>query len=165
MKCPYCGFELEENTHFCSECGKNLLEVPTEPTASDTPDTEPIVIETPVAEVPAAPAVSMMESAATGNTKVYHGVLDKKPEKGSRWATIGTWGWFGIFLLLSIPLVNLIFLICWSFGGAKKQVKQSFARATLIYMLLTAILSVVCAILMHHFAPIIVEQLALWFGF
>jgi len=67
--------------------------------------------------------------------------------------------------LLSIPVVNIICLLVWSFGGARKQVKQSFARATLIMMLLSLILSVACMIVVHQFGPAIVEQLAAWFAF
>ena len=26
MKCAYCGYELPEGTHFCSECGKDLTD-------------------------------------------------------------------------------------------------------------------------------------------
>ena len=167
MKCISCGFELPEGTRFCSECGKELTE--TAVIAEETaPAEEPVIeqpVEGPAAEPQPAPAVPMMESAASAPTTVYHGVLDKKPEKHSRWATIGTWGWFGILLLLSIPIVNFICLLCWSFGNTKKQVKKSFARASLIMILLTAILSVTATILFHQFAPVIIDTLAAWFVF
>jgi len=174
MKCPYCEFELPEGTHFCSECGKDLtapviqndfIESEQESTA-EVPENAETAEEVSNEPQPApVPAVPMMESAQSGTTTVYHGVLDKKPDKHSRWATIGTWGWIGILLLLSVPLVNLICLLCWSFGNTKKQVKKSFARASLIMILITAILSVVGTILLHQFAPVILDQLAVRFAF
>ena len=92
---------------------------------------------------------------------VYHHVLDPRPDKTSRWATIGTAGWFGILLLMAIPLVNLICLLVWSFGGARKFVKQSFARAMLILCLIQAILDVVGIILLGLYGPQLIDRLFL----
>ena len=82
------------------------------------------------------------------------------PAKDSPWATIGTWGWIGILILLSIPLVNVILVILWSFGVAKKRVKQSFARAVLVLALVTLLIMVVSSILIaHYWGPGISEMI------
>lgn len=42
--------------------------------------------------------------------------------------------WIGIFLLMMIPLVNLIIMIILACGGMGTRAKQNFARAYLIIM-------------------------------
>lgn len=164
MKCPYCGFESTEPSHFCAECGRDLT-IPAPETAESTPAFTIEPAPASVEETAQTISVPMMESAAGGTTTVYHGVLDKKPDKKSRWATIGVWGWIGIFILLSIPLVNLILLLVWSFGGANRQVLQSFARATLILGIVSAILVVVGFILLYQFAPMAFESFGTMFAY
>ena len=101
----------------------------------------------PVAEGPAAqeaqvadePCTAVAEPAPEANIMLPV-PPDPKPEKGSQWATIGTWGWIGISLLMLVPVLNLVLLLVWSFGGAKKTVKQSWARAMLVLVLAGMIL-------------------------
>ncbi|MCX7842297.1 MAG: hypothetical protein N2489_04400 [Clostridia bacterium] len=40
--------------------------------------------------------------------------------------------YIGMFLLLAIPLVNIILLFVWSFGGNVNLNKKNFARASLL---------------------------------
>ncbi len=49
---------------------------------------------------------------------------------------ISTGGYIGIFLLMMIPLVNLICLIVWACGGCKKVNKRNLSRAMLVLMLI-----------------------------
>lgn len=169
MICPFCHTELPEGLKFCSECGK-LLETAAVPVtvaeAAEPCGQEPVtaLAEASVPEASEtsqpAPAQTASEQAApAATTAVYHSVLDPKPDKTSRWATIGTAGWFGILLLMSIPLVNLICVLVWSFGGAKKNVKQSYARAVLLLWLIGLILSVAGAIVMRLYGASITAWL------
>jgi NADH:ubiquinone oxidoreductase subunit 3 (subunit A) len=61
---------------------------------------------------------------------------DIRPAKGSHYAPIGSLEFFGIFLLLLIPVVNIILLLVWAFGGCKKINKRNFARAYLVMLAL-----------------------------
>lgn len=45
---------------------------------------------------------------------------------------ITTLGYIGIFLLMCLPVINLILLIIWACGGCRKVNKKNFARAVLI---------------------------------
>ena len=49
---------------------------------------------------------------------------------------ISTGDYIGIFLLMMIPLVNLICLIVWACGGCKKVNKRNLSRAMLVLMLI-----------------------------
>ena len=51
--------------------------------------------------------------------------------------------WFLILLVITIPLVNLIVLIIWAFGGSSNLNKVNFAKANLIWL---AILIVLCTV-------------------
>lgn len=44
--------------------------------------------------------------------------------------------WLIIFLLLSIPIVNIIMLLVWAFGGDDNPVRKVFAKASLIWFLI-----------------------------
>lgn len=66
--------------------------------------------------------------------------LDLRPPKGSRYAPIGAWGFVGSFLLMSIPVVGTILTIVWACGGAHNQNRRGLARASLLMLLLLAIL-------------------------
>ena len=135
MTCPYCGAQQADETRFCTECGKYIGTKPEEESAGQA---VPTAEAAAVAEVPAEKAAA--EPAP-----------DPAPAKDSPWATIGTWGWIGILILLQIPLVNVVLVILWSFGIAKKRVKQSFARAVLVLTLVVTLITVVSTILIARY--------------
>lgn len=54
--------------------------------------------------------------------------------------------YIGLFLLLCIPISNLILLFVWSFGARINQNKKNFARASLILMVCAAIFMVLLTI-------------------
>ncbi len=58
------------------------------------------------------------------------------PARTSRYAPVGAFEFFVIFLLLLIPVVNLVLLAIWSLGGCKKVNKRNFARAYLVMLAL-----------------------------
>lgn len=44
--------------------------------------------------------------------------------------------WMLTYLLMCIPLVNLILLLVWAFGSNTPESKANWAKATLLWMLL-----------------------------
>ncbi|MFB6363491.1 hypothetical protein ACFCP7_05425 [Paenibacillus elgii] len=55
--------------------------------------------------------------------------------------------WLITMLIMIIPLVNLIMLFVWAFGGGENPSKSNYAKATLIWMAIGVALSVVFTIL------------------
>ena len=51
---------------------------------------------------------------------------------------------FATLILLSIPLVNLIFLLIWAFGSEVS--KRNFSRATLLYILVSSVIAIITMI-------------------
>ncbi|MBS4195648.1 hypothetical protein [Lederbergia citri] len=56
--------------------------------------------------------------------------------------------WFGILILLAIPLVNIIMLLVWAFGA--DNLKKNFARANLLYVLIIAVIAIVVVIFTYQ---------------
>lgn len=56
-------------------------------------------------------------------------------------APVSVGEWFVTMLLMIIPLVNLILLCVWGFGGNAHPSKANWAKATLIWMVIGIALS------------------------
>lgn len=51
--------------------------------------------------------------------------------------------WMLTIFLLAIPIVNIIMLFVWSFSGGTPVSKANFAKATLIWMAIIIVLSLI----------------------
>lgn len=49
--------------------------------------------------------------------------------------------WMLTYLLMCIPVVNLVLLCIWAFGGAAPPSKANWAKASLIWLLITGLLA------------------------
>jgi hypothetical protein len=52
---------------------------------------------------------------------------------------ITIWEWLLMFLLILIPIVNVILLCYWAFSGKVNQSKANWARAIMIFSALSAL--------------------------
>ena len=50
--------------------------------------------------------------------------------------------WMLTYLLMCIPFVNIIMLLVWAFGGGAPISKSNWARASLIWMVIAIVLSI-----------------------
>lgn len=69
------------------------------------------------------------------------------PYAAPQQSTEGLGGWVLAIFLTMIPLVNIIYLLVLAFGGSISVAKKNFARATLIWMIVGILVSIVAAIL------------------
>ncbi len=56
--------------------------------------------------------------------------------------------WMVTLLLMAIPIVNLIMVLVWAFGGGAPLSKANWAKAMLVWMLIGIVLWVVLAVFM-----------------
>ncbi|WP_219833929.1 hypothetical protein [Paenibacillus sp. R14(2021)] len=54
--------------------------------------------------------------------------------------------WLGTLLLLMIPIVNLILLLVWAFGGGANQNLRNYSRASLLLILIVGVLYAIIAL-------------------
>lgn len=59
--------------------------------------------------------------------------------------TVGDW--IVTYLLMLIPIANLVLLFIWAFGSDTKKSKKTWAKATLIFMAVGIILGILLSIL------------------
>ncbi|MBO7405912.1 MAG: zinc ribbon domain-containing protein [Clostridia bacterium] len=67
--------------------------------------------------------------------------ITKESVKGTKYEPVSALGWFGIFLLVGIPLVGPLLVIIWACCGCRKQNKRTFARGILISWLVGLIIA------------------------
>lgn len=58
---------------------------------------------------------------------------------------ISMWGYFGYEILFSIPIVGLILLLVFSFGGTGNKNLRNFARSYFCFLILVVIIGVIIA--------------------
>ena len=61
---------------------------------------------------------------------------------------VSTWGWIGRWIILCIPIVSLIMLFVWAFGGTRKRSLKTWARAHLLLTLIGIIAIAITAIIL-----------------
>ncbi len=70
--------------------------------------------------------------------------VEPKPEKIT---PLPTWKFIGMFILTGIPIVGLIMVLVWSFGGSFNRNTKSFGRAILILGIIGLVLSIISVIM------------------
>lgn len=149
MFCEQCGKEIPENSKFCAGCGAKVE--PTEPVVQAAepetqvaPTPEPTPTEPPKAQQAPPPPPPKPAPVPVANTsaKTQYNTKDNLVKPLSIGAYIGT------FIILAIPIVNLIMLLVWSFSDSVNINKKHMAIAILILILISIVISIGLAILM-----------------
>ena len=83
----------------------------------------------------------------------------KPSARDERYALITTGGYIGIMLLMCIPLLGLILTIIWAFGGCRKLQKRNFARAALILMAISLVISLTVGLVARKAVKTAMEEL------
>ena len=163
--CSVCSAELGEDIKFCTACGApvqvtNVEEAP-KPLAYEEAATS-----APSAEI-APPPLAIHQDHQPQQQPILKPAAEEDfiPPKGSKYEPISTRGYFGIWLLMLVPFLNLILLIVWACGGCRKVNKRNYARATIIAWVIVLILGVILTfvfrnVLNSYLAPIMTPNLA-----
>nr|MDD6336388.1 hypothetical protein [bacterium] len=81
-------------------------------------------IMAPVPDKPVQPMSSGVPQAAGG-----------RHAKGSRFMPISTAGFFGMRLLMLVPVIGFVLMVIWACGGCRNANRRNYARATLLWLL------------------------------
>ncbi|MEA4816420.1 MAG: zinc-ribbon domain-containing protein [Lachnospiraceae bacterium] len=120
MFCEHCGNKLPDEARFCDNCGAKIEE------------TKPAYEKT----APASPN-------STQNSSEYYTRPDDNPYASTQYnpysapanainSVLSVGNYMLMFILMYIPVVNIILLFVWSFGKNANPNKRNFARAALI---------------------------------
>ena len=123
--CTNCGNRIPDNVKFCTSCCTSVAE------------DRATVLSVQSVSQPVQPCVQPQLQAAQQPAPVYAA----PPAQTYKEEPITTGGYIGIMFLMLIPLINLILLIIWACGGCRKVNKRNFARAMLVWLLITGILA------------------------
>lgn len=152
--CTECGATLADDKKFCTKCGT--------PVGAAAGEAGKVQVENAAEQ--SAEVSQPVQSAHQKQTPppvqpvppVYG--ADIAPAKGSKYDPITTWGYIGIMLLMCIPVVGLILMLVWAFGGCKKVNKRNLARASLIMAAIGLIFSLVIGLLFKSLVGTVVGK-------
>ncbi len=115
---------------------------------------------TPNQGVPAAGSAWQQNPANVRPAGAMSGTVTEARLKGTPFEPVSSFGWFGIILLMSIPVVNLIAALIWVFGGCRKKIKQSYARGWLIKLLFDLVIAALLVLLAWKLGTALLIRLA-----
>jgi len=175
--CTACGAPLSDDKKFCTECGtpiaaEGMSGTETMTTAASAGAAEEVAAHPPVqpayqqavqTSLPVQPAYQQAVQTPPPVTPVQQTPpmygADAAPVRGSKYEPITTGGYIGIMLLMCIPVVGLILMLVWAFGGCKKVNKRNLARASLIMAAVGLIISLILGFLIKGLIGTVVGQI------
>lgn len=131
MICNNCGSEVENGTAFCGKCGAALNGAENQ-TAYQNQN----------AGYQQGNMNQNMGMPTNYGAPVYMapvGIPNYDPSMD--YTPISMWGYFGYEILFSIPLVGLIMLLVFSFGGTRRICLRNFARSYFCYLIVVAVIA------------------------
>lgn len=134
MFCGSCGQKMTDSMRFCQNCGAPVAgalvpgEAPSPAAAPPSPYEAP-----PPPPPPPPPQIAPYPGPFAGTPAPV----------GAGSAPLSMGQYLGMLILLSIPVLNLILLLMWAFGGNVNPSKKNLAKALLVMMLIFAGLALV----------------------
>lgn len=130
MFCEQCGAKLPEGAKFCAGCGAK-----TEPVQSTyTAAAEPATMH------PVPPPQGYTSPAQTAYAPPQPTAYSGQPG-GNEPLRVGQY--IRMLLLMCVPILGIILLFKWSFGGSVNPNKKNFARASLILCAVSLIIMLI----------------------
>jgi hypothetical protein len=135
MFCENCGNKLPEGAKFCGGCGAKTEPVQPAHKATEAP-APPRPVTPPTVYAPSAQTAPSYRQAYTPpRPAAYYGRPGTEP------LSVGQY--IGMLLLMCVPILGVILLFMWSFGGSVNLNKKNYARAMLIVCATGIILSII----------------------
>lgn len=150
MYCTKCGAENRENMSFCKMCGAPLKKAGNEKQGKQSsPNSQ---THSPRPEIPRPNGqqwgsgnmqqTAESDSQGTNRNDTYNAYTPSKNAIPEEYTPISMWGYFGYELLFSVPLIGLILLLVFSFGGTKNKNLKNFARSYFCFMIVIVVITV-----------------------
>lgn len=122
MNCANCGAYCPEGTTFCQNCGAAVLQ---QSHIQDQPPVNPTPYQPPV------------------NPTSYQPPVNPQLEE-----PVSVSEWFLSTLLMVVPIVNIVMVFVWAFGGGSKKSKSNYFKAYLIWIAIGVVIGIIATILL-----------------
>ena len=146
MRCTSCGAEIAPNSMFCTQCGStvensNQSMTNNQVSLAKAPEQQYQQQQNPYQQqqyqqnpYQQQQYQQQYQQPNYANNSVNNIPYEYKP--------IGAWGYIGYNLLFAIPLVGLIMLFVFGFGGTGNINVKNYARSFLLLYLITIIFTI-----------------------
>lgn len=125
--CGYCGGQMGDEDRFCVTCGRPYGENADKGAS--------------------AGEERRQEGTGTQNSSGGTWQEEYRPQEEASREPLSVGSYFLMFLIMAIPIVNLVFLIYWAVGKQVNVNRKNFSRAALIYVIIGMVLAVVFAVM------------------
>lgn len=159
MICKNCSAQIPDGSKFCTACGHKIVVEPfVAPKPQQPPQTEPTQVppqaqhmQTQHTQVPSqAPYTQIPPQVQQGQVPPYNlndaqqQTVSKNPALD---APLTVLDFFLMSLLSFVPIIGFIFLLIWAFSGNTNINRKNYARAALIWILVSIGLVILLSII------------------
>lgn len=177
-KCKTCGALLTEKAKFCPECGTQIPQIKQdepenasvnepsyEASAGVKPEEKLIPVLNEKSEKAEQPE-DQYQTARKSQNRQYTGAKEQfdpyitPPPSDSKYVVTGMWGFIGMMILFSLPLIGFIIAIIWACDSNNIN-RSNYARAVLLMIaisLLLGILIIVVGFVLYYDAIVQIIQ-------
>lgn len=141
MVCKTCGTVFPDGTNVCPNCGTVQA---TAYAAPQQPAPQPTYSSSNYGQPSYQPAAPAPQYAPQPQTNVYV----QGPAQSNLEEPVTIKEWIITWLLLCIPIANIILPFVWAFDSSTKKSKSNFFKAYLIWMLIGVVLGIIISIIM-----------------
>lgn len=145
MICKNCSAQIPDGSKFCTVCGHKIVVEPfVAPKPQQPPQTEPTQVP------PQAPYTQIPPQVQQGHVPPYNlndaqqQTVSKNPALD---APLTVLDFFLMSLLSFVPIIGFIFLLIWAFSGNTNINRKNYARAALIWILVSIGLVILLSII------------------
>ena len=155
MYCENCGKELPDDMLFCPSCGTRVQASPAPPPPAE--DSAPPPQYGSTAYAPPAQSLPIQPPPAQG-----YGA--PPPQRDYLSEPLRTGQYIGMFLLMAIPIANIVLLFVWAFGSDVNLNRRNYARAILLLMAISLGIMIVVFIIAIALAASMTSMIVDWFA-
>ena len=145
MICKNCSAQIPDGSKFCTVCGHKIVVEPfVAPKPQQPPQTEPTQVP------PQAPYTQIPPQVQQGHVPPYNlnGTQQQTVSKNTALdAPLTELDFFLMSLLSFVPIIGFIFLLIWAFSGNANINRKNYARAALIWILVSIGLVILLSII------------------
>ena len=145
MICKNCSAQIPDGSKFCTVCGHKIVVEPfVAPKPQQPPQTEPTQVP------PQAPYTQIPPQVQQGHVPPYNfnGTQQQTVSKNTALdAPLTVLDFFLMSLLSFVPIIGFIFLLIWAFSGNANINRKNYARAALIWILVSIGLVILLSII------------------